>query len=82
MSEGVPFALVYAVAESVCEKRVTSETLCFLDKQTKGQGGRGVERRGWGSQGETTLGMDNESTDEVEVRVETVLLRKLCRTAR
>lgn len=48
MPEGVPFALVYAVPESVCEKRVTSETLGFLDKEAKGQGGRGVECRGRG----------------------------------
>jgi hypothetical protein len=47
--EGVPFALVYAVPEPVCEKRVTSETLGFLDKETEGQGGRGVEHRGRGS---------------------------------
>ena len=80
--EGVPFALVYAVPESVCEKRVTSETLRFLDKETEGQGGGGVEDRGRGSQGETALGVDDETTDKVEVGVETVLLRELCRAAR
>ena len=82
MPEGVPFTLVYAVAKSVCKKRVTGETLSFLDKQTKGQGGRGVKRRRWGSQGETTLGMDDETTNEVEVGVETVLLGELCHAAR
>ena len=82
MPEGVPFTLVYAVAESVSEKRVTSKTLSFLDKETEGQRSGGVKCRRWGSQGETTLGMDDETTDEVKVGVETVLLGKLCRTTR
>ena len=77
MPEGVPFALVNAVPESVCEKRVTGETLSFLDKETEGQGGRGVKRRGRGSQSEAALGVDDETTDEVEVGVKTVLLREL-----
>ena len=70
MPESVPFALVYAVLESVCKKRVTGEMLSFLDKKTKGQGGKGIKHRGRGSQSEA----DNEATDEVEVCVKTVLL--------
>ena len=71
--ESVPFALVYAILESVCEKRVTGKMLSFLDKKTKGQGGRGIKRRGRGSQSEA----DDEVTDEAEVCVKAVLLRKL-----
>ena len=35
--EGVPFALIYAVSKSICEKRVTSKTLRFLDKEAGAQ---------------------------------------------
>ena len=69
MPESIPFTLVYAVPELVCEKRVTGEMLNFLDKETESQGGRGVKRRGRGSQSEAALG--------VEVCVKTVLLREL-----
>ena len=33
--ESVPFTLVYAAPELVCEKRVTGETLSFLDKDSR-----------------------------------------------
>ena len=77
MPESVPCTLVYAVPELVCEKMVTGETLSFLDKETEGQVGRGVKRRGRGGQSKAALGVDDKVTDEMEEGVETVLPREL-----
>ena len=79
MPESVSFALVCAVLESVCEKKVMGEALSFLDKEMEGQGGREIKHRGRGSQSEVGLGVDDEAMKEVEVGVKTVIRKNLLR---
>lgn len=74
MAKHVAFALVDAVAESVCQERVACKTLGFLNEKAEGEGGGRVER-GWSGGGcQAGLGVDDETADEMQIRVDAMLL--------
>ena len=72
--ESTTFALVYAIPELVCKKKVKGKILSFLDEKMEGQGGRGVRHQKRGGQSEAALKVGDKAVNEVEVDVKTVLL--------
>ena len=73
-TEHIPFALIYSISESVCKSGVACEALGFLGKETEGESSRIVEGGWCGSICKSAGRLEDEATDEVEVRVDTMLL--------
>ena len=76
-AEYIPFALIYSITESVCKVRVACEALGLLGEEAEGESGRIVERSRCGSIRESAGRLEDEAADEMEVRVDTMLLGQL-----
>lgn len=73
VAKNIAITLVDAIAEAVGEKWITGKTLGFLHEKTKCQRRRCVEG-GWCSGArQTSLGVNNETTNKMEICVQAML---------
>ena len=77
VAKDVALALVDAVAEAVRKEGVAGETLCLLDEEAEGEGGGSVEGGGRSGACKAGLRVHDETADEVEIRVQAMLLGQL-----